>query len=363
MEALKRLAWVNSMRRVNSIGTGVGHANFPNRRFDGSGSADAATGSGTDIEIHVIPNGGNEGIVVDNSRRGTPPTFNSGSSMGSSVHNAGIRNGVLGSAGVTSNGGRGAIRGSIDRSNGDFGAPRRPASNVVSSVGSGAYGAEVGDAGNFGIRNSGVGRSSVGNSDLTGGIIRDGIIGNGGRNFNGRSNTRSSITGITAAASTRTGNGGTSSALVGVAGVRATSSRSGLGPNDGTRRLSNGDPVMANSGLVGVGGAFSSSGASDDNFLNLGAGTVGASYGGRRGSGVPGMRGVSRAFSGAVGVNEGTAASIGGRAGASSFARGSSLFGAESRDEVGPTLEDNELDGPDASPTDDDRGVGSRSRG
>lgn len=362
MEVLRRLAYMNSMRRVNSIGSGVGNANIPGRRTGGSGNADAATDSRTAVEIHLIPSGGNGGIVVDNSGREVPQPFTSGGGGGGSIHNAGFRVGVPGSAGVTSDESRGGRRGSSDLGNGNFAAPGTLDRTSDSSVGRGAYGSGFAETGNFGIGYSGVGRRSGVNSDLTAGIAGAGINGNAGRNFNDGNNAVASVSGIAATARARTGGRGGSASLVGVAGVRATS-RSGFGANDGTGRLTITDPVTVNGGLVRVGGAFTSSGAGVDNYINLGAGTGEASYGGRRRSGVPRMEGVSSAFSGALAVNERTATGRSGRAGANGIAPRNSLFGADSDGEVGLNLGDNELDGPDETTIDDERAVGSRSRG
>lgn len=339
MEVLRRLAYTNSIRRANSIASGVGNANFLSRR-GGSGTADAATGSGTAVEIHLIPSGGNGGIVVDSSGREVPQPFNSGSGVGGGIHNPGFGNGVPGSAGAISDGSRGGRRGSSDLGNGNFAAPGRLDRNSDSSVGSGAYRSGFAEAENFGIGNIGVDRRSGGNSDLTAGIIGAGNSGNGDRTFNDGNNAVASVSGIAATARTRTGGRGGSAAVVGVAGVRATS-RSGFGAHDGTGRLSTTDPGTLNGGLVGVGGAFTSSGTGGENYMNVGAGTMEASYGGRRRSGVPRMGGVSRAFSRAVAANERTAAGRSGRAGASGIAPGNSLFEEESDDELGPTLGDN----------------------
>lgn len=344
MDTLRRLHWVNSVGRANSLtGRGVGNTNFPRTRPVGSGVAGATTGAENAIEIHLIQGGGNGDNVVGNSGSRNTHPFISGSAVGGSRDSVDIRGGVPGSPGVINDGGRRGSLGTSAFGNNRSGASGRVDSTVDSSVGVGSYSSRAGGAGNVGFGNSAGGGSLDGNTGVDAGIVGGGITGNVGGITNGGSVTRVSVSNIAATESGRTGAGSGSAAVVGILGATRTSRGNGIGTNGGGDRFGNAGPDMTSGGIIGVGGMVSTGGVRGRHNGNIGTGAIGASYLGGERSGSSGIGGGSRSISRAGGsFSEGAAAGRGGRAGGSGFVPGNGIFADEDGDELGPNTEDNE---------------------
>lgn len=343
MDTLRRLHWMNSMGRANSLtGRGVGNTNFPSTRPVGPGVAGATTGAENAIEIHLIQGGGNRGNVVGNFERGNTQPFISGSAVGGNIDSVDIRGGLPGSPGVITNEGRRGSLGTSAFGNNRNGASGRVDSTVDSSVGSGSYSSRVGGVGNAGFGNSAGGGSLGGNTGVHAGIVGGGITGNGGGTTNGRNVARVSVSNIAAAESGSTGVGSGSATVVGILGTTTTSRGNGRGTSEGGDRFGNAGPDMTSGGIIGVGGMVSTGGVRGRHNGNIGAGVIGGSYLGGGGLGSSGIGGGSGSFSGAVASSsEGAAAGRGGRAGRSGSVPGNSIFADDDGDEF-DNLEDNE---------------------
>lgn len=351
MESLRRLAWYNSRRGVHRVtGGGVGNGLYPNRRTDGAGSAGGNVAGREDIEIHIIPGGDNGGVVVGSTGRESSPTFSSGNSAGGSIDNMYIGSGQPGRTGVVTNGRRIPSGSYSNLGNGGIGVPDMEYTNTGSSVigrrtgvpgagiaGRGGSASEVRGGGNLALGSGGVGGSLDRYSGLAAGIVGSRLTGNGGRNLDGGSNSRASISGVVAATSRHTGGGGRSAAVVGVVGARATTHGGGIGLSGESRGFTNGNTGTISSRIMGAGSVVTNEGTPSSNNVDVSSGTIGIT--GHR-SGVPGIGGVSNAFSSAVSRIRGrsTGGSTG-RAGATSFAEGNNM-----RDDsyFGPDVDDNE---------------------
>lgn len=341
MENLRRLTWINSQGRGNSLGgRGVGSANFPSTRTVGPGVGGANTGAGDSIEIHLIQDGGNRGNVVGNSERGNPQPINSGTRLGGRIYSGDIRGDLAGTSGLSTDEGRRGSLGSSVFGNNESGAPRTVDSSVDSSVGSGAYSSRGVGRGNVGFGNSG---SLGGNTEVAVGIVRGGTTGSRGGITNGNSVASVSVSNAAATEGRRTGGGGSSAAVVGISGTTMTSRGNDIGASGGVGTFDNAGRDMHRGDAIGVGGVFSSRNVGDRSTLNVGSAAIGGSYLGSGRSGSSRFGGGGGIFSGAAGsFNEGAAPGIGGRAGARAFSSGNNNFGVDDGDEFGSALEDDE---------------------
>lgn len=340
-------------------GGGIGNALYPNRRTDRAGSAGGNAAGGEAIEIHIIPGVENGGVVAGNTGRGSSPPFSSGNNAGGSIGNMYIGSGQPGSAGVITNGRRLSSGGYSNLGTGGIGVPNMEYTNAGSSiigrrmgvpgagiVGRGGSASEERGGDNFALGSGGVVGSSDRNSELATGIVRARITGNGGRNLEGESNSRASISTVMATTSRRNGGGGRAAAVVGVVGARTTTRGGGIGLNGESDVFTNGDPGMISRRLVGAGGVVTTEGTASSNNVNVGSGAIGI-IGSR--SGVPGIGRVSTASSSAVGNVRGS--NVGGSTGtarATSFAAGNNMgVGSEGNSYFVPDVDDDENSNPD----------------
>lgn len=352
MENLRRLTLYNHMRSVNrGGGSGAGNRILANTRTGATGREGANAADVSAIEIHIEPGVGNGGTVTDNLGRVVSPPFVSGSNSAGRIPGINTINGVPRGPGAVFSGGRGAGHTRTGSADDDFGSPGLTDTNAGGSVGSAAYVSGAGGSRNYGFGNTGVGESLGGNSGVATGISESEITGN---DLNGGRGGSVSVTNVAAAAGRRNGLGGSSATVVSLAGVRATSRGRGMGANGGRGMLNTGGPSTVSRGVVGVGGVFTSRGSTNPNAMNVGVGTIGATSIGSSSS-YPGISGVSRAFSGAVGGV--TGANIVGsrrRTGATGFASSNRLgAGTEIDNDFEPELRDNGSFNPDITDTDD----------
>lgn len=246
---LRRLAVLNYNRGLNTVGSrDASRGYFPAVNRGGAGRGDTNTAGLNTIEIHIVSDGrlrttgtgvsGGPGVL--NRERSGIPWGNSGSDR--------YRIGNPGRAEV--------IAPAIDI--GD--------NTAVGSRGFGNRG--VYTAGLRGVRSNGAG------------VIEN--VGGGGGATRG------------------IGGGSRASAVIGVAGLGVSTDGSSLAQPGGTRSLGNGARGSVTGGVVGVGGIISSGGTGDNNNVNVGVGTVRASYTGGRSSGASGSGGATNPFSSAL---------------------------------------------------------------
>lgn len=364
MASLRRLAFYNSIGGVNRVtGSGVGNGLYPHRRTDGTVSAGGNSALGDGIEIHIVPGVENGVVVAGNTGREISPSSISDSRAGGTIGNANIGHRLPGSTD-----GRTRLTGGYSNlGNGEIGAPgientnpglsiagRRIGIAGTGLVGRGTSASEVGEGGNFAFGNGRVDGRLDGNSGLAAAIMGSRITGNGGRNSNGETNARTSIAGVAATASRRSGRGRSSTTVVGVVGTRASTPGGGIGINGESGRFVNEGEDPMDRGLVGAGSVIATGSTRNSNNVNVDAGAVGATIIGSR-SGVGGIGRMTSALAGAVGSVRGrNVGGIAGRGGATGFAAGNgmgadtggnSYFGSDVDDDenINPDFDDTEV--------------------
>lgn len=356
MASLRRLAFYNSRGGVHRVtGSGVGNGLYPHRRTDGTVSAGGNSALGDGIEIHIVPGVANVGVVAGNSGREISPSFIPDSRGGGTIGNANIRHRLPGGTDGVTNGRTRLSGGYSNLGNGEIGVPGLESTNAGLSitgtrigipgtgiVGRGASAPELGEGGNFAFGNGRVDGSLGGNSGLAAGIAGARITGNGGRNSIGETNARTSIAGVAAAASRRSGRGGSSTTVVGVVGTRASTPGGGIGINGESDTFVNEGGNLMNRELVGAGSVFAT-GSSPNSNVNVGSGAVGATISGSS-LGVGGIGSVNSALAGAVGSFRGR--NVGGstrRGGATGFSTRNGMGAdTEGNSSFGSDVDDNE---------------------